>query len=266
MAFSKQEYWSGLPFLPQEIFPTQGSNWGLLYCWQILYLLSHQGRTDMYKNVYLEFRALFSEVSWYGDSQIFFSLCCLPLFPFLLDLECSPFDPIYNLVKRNMKRLGNWGLKVVVFGVTFLPSEWRGTLERVPFTSCRNVSPLKDRELSKSDLAKTMILSGLLPLGRNWLFMEIFQLFLKREGIESSLNCNKNVDLMDGNMIEKLLLNWINNAQRITSAYQGFVPVSFAVVVSCGQANSDTPRSLLRILCKLVHNFALPALLCCALG
>ena len=63
MAFSKQEYWSGLPFLPQEIFPTQGSNWGLLYCWQILYLLSHQGRTDMYRNVYLEFRALFSEVS-----------------------------------------------------------------------------------------------------------------------------------------------------------------------------------------------------------
>lgn len=96
---------------------------------------------------------------------------------------------------------------MVVFGVTFPPSEWSGTVEHVPFTSCRNVSLLKDRELSKADLAKTMLLSHLLPLGRNWLFMEIFQLFLKREGIESSLNCNENVGLMDGNMIEKLLLN-----------------------------------------------------------
>lgn len=54
-------------------------------------------------------------------------------------------------------------------------------MEHVPFTSCRNVSPLQDRELSKADLAKTMLLSGLLPLGRNWLFMEIFQLFLKEK-------------------------------------------------------------------------------------
>ena len=32
--FSKQEYWSGLSF--QAIFPTQGSNLGLLHCRQIL--------------------------------------------------------------------------------------------------------------------------------------------------------------------------------------------------------------------------------------
>ena len=43
MGFSRQEYWSGLPFLLQGIFPTQGLNLGLLHCRQILYYLSHQG-------------------------------------------------------------------------------------------------------------------------------------------------------------------------------------------------------------------------------
>ena len=35
--------WSGLLFLLQWIFPTQGLNSGLLHCRQILYCLSHQG-------------------------------------------------------------------------------------------------------------------------------------------------------------------------------------------------------------------------------
>ena len=39
--FSRQEYWSGLPFLLQEIFPTQGSNPGFLHCRQALYHLNH---------------------------------------------------------------------------------------------------------------------------------------------------------------------------------------------------------------------------------
>ena len=66
MGFSRQEYWSGVPLpslmdcidpwnypcqntgvgspsLLQGIFPTQGSNPGLLNCRQILYHLSHQG-------------------------------------------------------------------------------------------------------------------------------------------------------------------------------------------------------------------------------
>ena len=43
MGFSRQEYWSGLPVPSQGIFPTQGSNSGLLYCRHILYQLSHQG-------------------------------------------------------------------------------------------------------------------------------------------------------------------------------------------------------------------------------
>ena len=43
MGFSRQGYWSGLPFLLQGIFPTQGSNLGLLHCRQTLYRLSHKG-------------------------------------------------------------------------------------------------------------------------------------------------------------------------------------------------------------------------------
>ena len=42
MGVSRQEYWSGLPFLLQEIFPTQGLNPGLLHCRQTLYRLNHQ--------------------------------------------------------------------------------------------------------------------------------------------------------------------------------------------------------------------------------
>ena len=42
IGFPRQEYWSGLPFFPQGIFPTQGLNPGLLRCRQILYHLSYQ--------------------------------------------------------------------------------------------------------------------------------------------------------------------------------------------------------------------------------
>ena len=43
MEFSSQEYWSGFPDL-QGIFPTQGSNPGLLHCRWILYHLSYNAR------------------------------------------------------------------------------------------------------------------------------------------------------------------------------------------------------------------------------
>ena len=43
MGFSRQEYRSGCHFLLQGIFLTQESNWGLLYCRQILYQLSYEG-------------------------------------------------------------------------------------------------------------------------------------------------------------------------------------------------------------------------------
>ena len=47
MEFSRQEDWNGLPFLLQEIFPTQGLNPGLPYCRQMLYSLSHQKSCDL---------------------------------------------------------------------------------------------------------------------------------------------------------------------------------------------------------------------------
>ena len=43
MGFSRQEYWSGLPFPSPEIFPTQGLNPSLPHCRQMLYHLSLQG-------------------------------------------------------------------------------------------------------------------------------------------------------------------------------------------------------------------------------
>ena len=42
MGLSGQEYWSGLPFLLQGIFLTQGLNLGLLHCRQILCYLSYR--------------------------------------------------------------------------------------------------------------------------------------------------------------------------------------------------------------------------------
>ena len=41
MEFPRQGYWSGLHFLLQGIFPTQGSNPGLLHCRQMFYHLSY---------------------------------------------------------------------------------------------------------------------------------------------------------------------------------------------------------------------------------
>ena len=42
----------GCHFLPQRIFPTQGSNPGLLHCRWILYFLSHQGSPDKWNPVF----------------------------------------------------------------------------------------------------------------------------------------------------------------------------------------------------------------------
>ena len=43
MGFSRQVYWSGLPFTSLGIFQTQELNPGLLHCRQILYRLSYKG-------------------------------------------------------------------------------------------------------------------------------------------------------------------------------------------------------------------------------
>ena len=57
MEFSRQEYWSWQPPLYQGIFPTQGSNLGLLHCRQILKHRSHQG--SPYLSIYLSTYILF---------------------------------------------------------------------------------------------------------------------------------------------------------------------------------------------------------------
>ena len=46
--FPDQNTGVGSPSLLQGIFPTQGSNWGLLHCRWILYQLSYQGRCYKY--------------------------------------------------------------------------------------------------------------------------------------------------------------------------------------------------------------------------
>ena len=51
MEFSRQEYWSGLPFPSPGDLPDLGSNPGLLHCRQILYHLSHQGIIIMYYKI-----------------------------------------------------------------------------------------------------------------------------------------------------------------------------------------------------------------------
>ena len=43
MEFSRQEYWSGVPFPSLGDLLTQGSNPGLLHCRQILYCPTYQG-------------------------------------------------------------------------------------------------------------------------------------------------------------------------------------------------------------------------------
>ena len=46
MAFSRQEYWSGMQFPSSEDLPNPGIKLSLPHSRQILYCLSHQGRPD----------------------------------------------------------------------------------------------------------------------------------------------------------------------------------------------------------------------------
>ena len=53
IGFSRQEYWSGVPFLSPGDLPDPRSNPGLLYYRQILYRLSHPGSLA-YSNLHLD--------------------------------------------------------------------------------------------------------------------------------------------------------------------------------------------------------------------
>ena len=60
MGFYRQQYWNGLPFPFQGIFPTQGLNLGLPHCRKMLYHLSHQGSqinsAGTHKKVYHQYK------------------------------------------------------------------------------------------------------------------------------------------------------------------------------------------------------------------
>ena len=66
MEFSRQEYWSRLPFPSPGDLPTQGLNPGLPHCGQTLYHLSHQGTPIYVITLYLTLGGtarLFSKVT-----------------------------------------------------------------------------------------------------------------------------------------------------------------------------------------------------------
>lgn len=101
-----------------------------------------------------------------------FLFSCFPYFPY------NPFDLTYNHIEKNIKRLGNRGLKAIMSrNVSSFTVDWNPRTCAIYHLGDKSLH--KDREFQKSDLAKKMVLSGLLPLGRNWLFTEKFQLFLR---------------------------------------------------------------------------------------
>ena len=53
VGFSRQQYWSGLPFPSPGDLPDPGSNSGLPHCGQTLYPLSHQGSPKMSRKICL---------------------------------------------------------------------------------------------------------------------------------------------------------------------------------------------------------------------
>ena len=80
MGFSSQEYGVGCHFLLQRIFPTQGSNPGLLHCRQMLYCLSHQGsqRTKPNYQQYIHilgssFLTLHAAIPWKEGVHVWFA-------------------------------------------------------------------------------------------------------------------------------------------------------------------------------------------------
>ena len=62
MEFSRQEYWSGLPFPPPGDLPYPGVKLGLLHCRQILYHLSHQGSIYYTFSQIIKFKRLSSAI------------------------------------------------------------------------------------------------------------------------------------------------------------------------------------------------------------
>ena len=86
MGFSRQEYWSGLPFPSPGDFPNPGSNPGLPYCRQIPYYLSHPGKPLHEVTI---FRKEIDGLQDLSFSQRFSSSCCCSVTRSCLTL-CNP--------------------------------------------------------------------------------------------------------------------------------------------------------------------------------
>ena len=93
MEFSRQEYWSGLSIL-QGIFPTQGSNPGLLHWRQIVYHLSHQGVFNKAEaDVFLELSCFFDDPADVGNlisGSSAFSKTSLNIWKFMVHVLLKP--------------------------------------------------------------------------------------------------------------------------------------------------------------------------------
>ena len=109
MEFSRQKYWSGLPFpspedLPDpEILPTEGSNMGLLHCRQILYHLSHQGILLNVTHEHLKMSIQFGSVQ---------SLNCVQLF-------ATPWTAAHQ---ASLSFTNSWGLLKLMSIKSVMPS------------------------------------------------------------------------------------------------------------------------------------------------
>ena len=73
MEFSRQKYWSGLPFPSAGDLPHQGSNLGLAHCRETLYQLSHLGAWSIWFSLTIIF--------WCSD---YLPLCCKLLYSLTL--------------------------------------------------------------------------------------------------------------------------------------------------------------------------------------
>ena len=76
--------------LLQGIFPTQGSNPGILYCRQILYYLSHQGRPQIHLSVYNFICQLYLNKAgkkWKNSTDLFFMFRAVFPQPFLFTIQ-----------------------------------------------------------------------------------------------------------------------------------------------------------------------------------
>lgn len=109
-----------------------------------------------------------------------------------------------------MERLVNRGLKAMVFEVTFPFSKWNEILGQKAFALWGLYLSTRTENFKSLTLQRR----GHYLFLHFIFLMKNFQLFLKREK-EHSLNCDENVDLIKGNIIEKLFLNRIGLAQRI---------------------------------------------------